>query len=493
MAAAAPANAVFDWLLVLTHGSSEDEITERTHVIKSLRAAGLVPIQVLSKYNDVLEVHIWLRCSADRLEQQAEAMCLKKRLSDNGGLVPFQAAKRHMFEGRIGHPDFFTSAERQQLIASIIEAPNRANGAGLNLEKLKADGYLITAFPLHDPRNKALLVTEWLENSLFTLDGQPVDRIRDYFGEELALYFAWGGHFVRTFFPLAFLGVVTQIAQGVIKARNLESGLDGQVSTTLSVITALYALIMQVYIATYTYAWARRQYNLGHQWGVHDLKPDYKSLSKDSPAIDLAMLKHWESAFDPTADAAKDFKRYLRWASVAVQIVLLTMVLCVATVFTVAIRIARDTFFADPLSLDTAVIFAIFEALRSMAFQILGQQALAVLEPWDTAVFLVPAVQESWADAKRSLYDLVNNNLVLIYISLTATFGDPRGMYVYTYVIHTYVFTYVCTHTHAHTHTHTWRPPWYNYTYVCIYVCMYTHTHVATPVVLLCVYIYIAS
>ena len=64
-----------------------------------------------------------------------------------------------------------------------------------------------------------------------------------------------------------------------------------------------------------------------------------------------------------------------------------------------------------------------------MAFQILGQQALAVLEPWDSAVFLVPAVQESWADAKRSLYDLVNNNLVLIYISLTTAFGDPRDFF----------------------------------------------------------------
>jgi len=429
MAATGAASAAFDWLLVFAHGESEDEIQERAHVIKSLKAAGLVPIQVLSRYHDALEVHIWLRCSADRLEQEAEARGLKKELTDNGGLVPFQEAKRHLFAGPIGQPDFFTGAERQQLIASIIEAPNSVNGAGLDLDKLRADGYLITSFPLHDPRAKAQLVSEWLETSLFTLDGHPVDLIRDYFGEEVALYFAWGGHFVKSFFPLAFLGVVTQIAQSIIKSQHLESGLGGGVSSSLNLITALYGFIMQIFIATYTFAWARRQYDLSHRWGVNDFKADYHALSRDSPAIDMAMLKRWESTLDSSMDAAEDFKRYIRWASVAAQLVLLSAILGIAAAFTVAMRVARDSLVPDPLSLETTVMFSIAEAGRSMAFQILGQQALAVLEPWDSAVFLVPAVQESWADAKRSLYDLVNNNLVLIYISLTTAFGDPRDFF----------------------------------------------------------------
>ena len=94
MAATGAASAAFDWLLVFAHGESEDEIQERAHVIKSLKAAGLVPIQVLSRYHDALEVHIWLRCSADRLEEAAEERGLKKELTDYGGLVPFKLPRR---------------------------------------------------------------------------------------------------------------------------------------------------------------------------------------------------------------------------------------------------------------------------------------------------------------------------------------------------------------------------------------------------------------
>jgi hypothetical protein len=266
---------VFDWLLIFAHGSSDEEekevacarvraprlssptgelilfgvvgwgharscvcfASQRAHVIKSLKASGLVPVMVKSTCNDTPEVHIWIRCPVSRLEEEAEKIAVKKPLQEGGGLAAFAAAKRHLFEGPIGLHAFFSSAERQQLIYSIIVSPNALNGAGLDLEKLKSQGYLIEAMPMHDNSHKQKLIDDWLNVSIFTIDKQPITEIKDYFGEELALYFAWAAHFVRCFVPLAFLGLITQIAQNIIKYQNSWSdseGLGRQVSPTNS-------------------------------------------------------------------------------------------------------------------------------------------------------------------------------------------------------------------------------------------------------------------
>ena len=427
---------VYDWVLIFTHGASDDELKERTHVIKAVKAAGLVPVVAKSQYTSSLEVHVWLRCPADRLEEEAERMQVKKRLQEHGGLAPFCTAKRHLFEGPIGDYSFFSSAERQQLIFSILTSSNSLNGAGLELESLKASGYLIEAMPLHDFTHRDRLISQWLEQPLYMYDQQPITEIKDYFGEEVALYFAWAGHFVRAFFPLAFLGLITQIAQSIIKGRDIDQhsthAMGEQANSSLNVITAIYSFIMHVFIAVYSYTWARRQYNLAHQWGVIDMKMDTVSSQQGTlfAPIDMATIKKWE--MDDSMQDTKDFKRYLRWAAVTLQLILLGVLLAGGAALTVGLRVARDSWFnaardePSTLSLNSAVMFAIAEAGRSMAFQIVGVHALAILEPLDAAVFLVASARDNWQSAKQSLYDLINDNMVLFYVSLTATFGDPR-------------------------------------------------------------------
>ena len=314
---------VFDWLLVLAHGASEEDIKERAHMLKSIRAAGLVPVMVQSKCSDAPEIHVWIRCPGERLEEEAEKIQIKKPLQENGGLACFSTANRHMFDGPIGDYAFFSTAERQQIVYSVLTSPNALNGAGLNFDTLKASGVLIEAFPLHDAPLRDALVVNWLDLSLFKLDAQPVTEIKDYYGEEIAMYFAWAGHFVHTFFPLAVLGLVTQIAQSIIKGRDIdtheEKSMGAQANSTLNVITALYAFIMHVFIATYSYRWARRQYNLAHQWGSIDIKPE--TFSKNQAPIDAATLKKWEmSAIDQAEEQVRDHKRVIRWAVVTLQV-----------------------------------------------------------------------------------------------------------------------------------------------------------------------------
>ena len=210
----------FDWVLVLAYGTGDDEVKERTHIIKALKAAGLVPVLVKSKTGNLTEAHIWVRCPIERLEIEAEKKEVMKPLQEKGGLAPFSKTKRHHFKSRKTEEAFFSSFERQHLIYSIMTSPNSLQGAALDFEKMKSLGYLIEVMPLHDLAKRNELIQKWLSTPIYKIGlrvEQYQDDIKDYFGEDVALYFLWAGHFVRCFLPLACLGVACQIAQAVIK------------------------------------------------------------------------------------------------------------------------------------------------------------------------------------------------------------------------------------------------------------------------------------
>ena len=62
---------------------------------------------------------------------------------------------------------------------------------------------LIDTFPLHDEEALAKLYGEWKNCS--TLD-PPLEQIRDYFGENVALYVSFTSFYTKFLIPIALLG-----------------------------------------------------------------------------------------------------------------------------------------------------------------------------------------------------------------------------------------------------------------------------------------------
>ncbi|KAF7212918.1 anoctamin-9-like [Nothobranchius furzeri] len=76
-----------------------------------------------------------------------------------------------------------------------------------NLEKLISEDVFETTFCLHERKTQKELREEWARwSALFT--AQPVNKIKEYFGEKVALYYLWLGWYTKLLVPAAALGVV---------------------------------------------------------------------------------------------------------------------------------------------------------------------------------------------------------------------------------------------------------------------------------------------
>ena len=103
--------------------------------------------------------------------------------------------------------EFFMSRQRQTLIEYVIDEALKDQKLP-PMSKLKQAGVVTSMFPLHDRFDREKLSDEWLERMVgtFLFFKQPLDHIRDYFGESVTLYFAWLGFYTRMLTIACFVG-----------------------------------------------------------------------------------------------------------------------------------------------------------------------------------------------------------------------------------------------------------------------------------------------
>uniref|UniRef100_A0A671LNX6 Anoctamin n=1 Tax=Sinocyclocheilus anshuiensis TaxID=1608454 RepID=A0A671LNX6_9TELE len=150
-----------------------------------------------------------------RLLNGAEDVGLFKEFQD-GTMRGFTYANRESFKDF--NEGFLSDAECQYIIKhelDTLRAKNEEHVPGYPklklypgksvVRRLQSKGVLIQYFPLHNKEDLKRLSFSWYKK--FKLSLQPLDDIRHYFGEGLALYFGFLEYFTFALVPMALIGI----------------------------------------------------------------------------------------------------------------------------------------------------------------------------------------------------------------------------------------------------------------------------------------------
>ena len=160
----------------------------------------------------------------------------------------------------------FRGVDRLKLIFNIIKAKKYEGGCHLDVYRLMQDNCLVGFFPLHDHVELRELERSWLQFFQWPWN-QPVDQIKDYYGEKIGLYFLWLGHYTIWLFVAGVVGFAAWIN---IAANGNDP--NAEVMPYFSVFMALWATFFLEF-------WKRKESFHAMKWGM----VGYEEEEQDRP------------------------------------------------------------------------------------------------------------------------------------------------------------------------------------------------------------------
>ncbi|XP_072905374.1 anoctamin-9-like isoform X2 [Hemitrygon akajei] len=177
----------------------------------------------------------------------------------------------------------------------------------ISLRKLLKDGAFQAVFPLHENNSEkgGKLRHEWAKwKCLFKK--QPINEIRDYFGERIALYFAWLGWYNTMLLPAALTGVLVflygfisfennQVSKEICSATDIvmcplcdQRCQFWRLNETCSYakvtqlfdheVTVIFAMIMAIWATVFLEIWKRARAKAVSSWDLYHWDEDEEDL-----------------------------------------------------------------------------------------------------------------------------------------------------------------------------------------------------------------------
>ena len=170
----------------------------------------------------------------------------------------------------------FRGVDRLKLIFNILKAKKYEGGCHLDIYRLLQDQCIVGFFPLHDHVELHELEKNWLQFFQWPWN-QPVEQIKDYYGEKIGLYFLWLGHYTIWLFGAGFVGMCAWINIAV-------NGNDpnAEVMPYFSVFMALWATLFLEF-------WKRKESFHSMKWGMvgfeedEQARPQFEGELRPSP------------------------------------------------------------------------------------------------------------------------------------------------------------------------------------------------------------------
>jgi anoctamin-10/anoctamin-7 len=286
--------ARYDYCIVFP--KDKDEMRE--DAINAFRACGCELYQYWSHDRD--QIFVLLRVSETKLRIFADKINFKVLLNQDALIQASNAGYEHPNGGKIAPFEiqhrsditpimpyeyiyspfkidpslekFFASPfpmnVRLKLTYLLLQASPSQGGAGLELRGLLSSKHILGYFPLHDDEERKRLSADWL-TWVQAPWNQPIDAVKEYLGEKIALYFTFLGHYTTWLIFPSILGLICQI----IVAST------GDFSHPILPFFGLFIAMWSVFMLEF---WKRKEVVTAYRWGMEGFeqkqldRPEFK-------------------------------------------------------------------------------------------------------------------------------------------------------------------------------------------------------------------------
>ncbi|CAD56259.3 Anoctamin [Caenorhabditis elegans] len=364
--------------LLITMQFSNDDVENKTSVmwlVQQMREHE-PNLRIEVRYHRLNSCYaIYLTADYKTLLKGAELCHIKKAIKSKfgGGMRDFSFEEAQFFSGVEGKNTFLSPMERTIIVKQMMDMM-RAGKGGLSL-KLPRRTITFTEGTAIVPRLismnvvqnvSALHNTEFLKHLqqkwVFSIDEQPIDQVKDYFGTEIAMYFAWLGHMTTALWFPSLLGILMWFLGG-FKYKNSPGDKQDLYQLISDICFVLFAFFNCIWSTIYLEWWKRVQAELAFKWGTYDATQD-SYLQDPRPAFQGDYL-----APNPVSGRLEPF--YPAWKHTVMRYVITYPItfLCVVGMFAAMLAIftvqdLADFYFGDSWMLSWLCYFPmIFYAL----------------------------------------------------------------------------------------------------------------------------------
>lgn len=381
------------------------------------------PWSVLCYYAEEISLRAPLQIvSADNLnwsERILQKLSLPNLLSHDVPLTPpdyytcqFRVNKLHRFIGSHDRDSFFKPTQRHQVLYEILSRTSYGSvrTGQVGIDRLINDQVFTAAFPLHQgsheppsgtPILRQVLFSHWAAWSCWRRY-QPLDHIREYFGEKIALYFAWLGFYTGWLLPAAVMGLVVFVTgiwlmETDVPAREVCDSGDSFIMCPVCHIcsywnyssicltykagllfdnggTVFLSVFMSLWAVTFLEYWKRTSSTLSHRWDCSSFqdieerpRPEFTAMAP------MTTRNPVTGAEEPYFPENKRLNRTLTGCSVLIIMIAVVLIFLMAIILyrcIISIIIYRST---------SGIISSSAERIASLSGSVLNLLVILVL------------------------------------------------------------------------------------------------------------------
>jgi len=381
--------------------------SERELLVQELREVGLLVQETVGSKRDQMFLKVGL--DLEMLKTEAARMSMKMRVRDSVfGMESVYAEYDRRIDGEGMKiykeqdeilPCLFSSSQRQQIVAMKMRAKKKMGGAQCDIESLISRGVISECFALHNEQARGHLKELWHGSWFGPL---PLDEVHSYFGDSVAIYFAWVSFYTNWLLLPALLGLGLTVYSCHAKWDNpLVPG---------------YCLFLSLWATLFLKYWKRQEISLAVRWGMMD----YTATTKARP-----QFCGWEHKSPVTGQIELVYSNNRRLLKQAVSFAVLLLCVAAAVCCSIAIYVMRDQIAGFAGDANAGYASGAINALVIMVLNSLFDSVARSLTEWENHT-----TDEKFDDSlvtKTFVFQFVNSYVPLFLLAFVkghaAVFG----------------------------------------------------------------------